>query len=59
MMRDFYHVGFEIRSCCDERTLRAKFAEALLALRLESAYDKNQLLVLYSANAPFGGTHAR
>jgi penicillin-binding protein 1C len=38
-----------------QRNFRAKVAEALLALRLESAYDKNQLLMLYAANAPFGG----
>ena len=39
----------------DDRTLAAKIAEALLALRLETAYDKNHLLMLYAANAPFGG----
>ncbi|HUQ12202.1 MAG TPA: penicillin-binding protein 1C [Steroidobacteraceae bacterium] len=39
----------------EERTLRAKLAEGLLALRLETAYDKQQLLSLYAANAPFGG----
>ena len=39
----------------DERSLRAKIVEMLLALRLEFAYDKNELLALYAANAPFGG----
>ncbi|MES1264682.1 MAG: transglycosylase domain-containing protein, partial [Variovorax sp.] len=39
----------------EDRTLRAKLAEALLALRLETAYDKRELLSLYAANAPFGG----
>ncbi len=29
--------------------------EALLALRLEMAYDKDQLLALYAGHAPFGG----
>jgi penicillin-binding protein 1C len=39
----------------DERTLRAKVVEMLLALRLECAFDKDELLSLYAANAPFGG----
>ncbi len=39
----------------DERTLRAKLAEAVLAVRLETAYDKDELLSLYAAHAPFGG----
>jgi penicillin-binding protein 1C len=38
-----------------DRTLHAKLAEAFLALRLETAYDKQELLALYAANAPFGG----
>jgi penicillin-binding protein 1C len=38
-----------------ERTLRAKLIETALALRLESAYDKDELLALYAGNAPFGG----
>jgi penicillin-binding protein 1C len=38
-----------------DRHLRAKLAEALLALRLEAAYDKDELLGLYAAHAPFGG----
>jgi penicillin-binding protein 1C len=37
------------------RSLRGKFGEMLLAQRLELAYDKDQLLALYAANAPFGG----
>lgn len=39
----------------DERTLRAKLAEAVLALRLETAYGKDELLALYAGHAPFGG----
>jgi penicillin-binding protein 1C len=39
----------------DERTLRAKLAETALALRLETAYDKDELLALYAGHAPFGG----
>lgn len=39
----------------EDRTLGAKVAEAMLALRLEAAYDKDELLSLYAANAPFGG----
>jgi penicillin-binding protein 1C len=39
----------------DERTLRAKLAETVLALRLETAYDKDELLALYAGHAPFGG----
>ena len=38
-----------------QRRLSAKLAEGLLALRLEAAYDKDGLLALYAANAPFGG----
>jgi penicillin-binding protein 1C len=37
------------------RTLGAKLCEALLALRLEASYDKDQILALYAAHAPFGG----
>jgi penicillin-binding protein 1C len=37
------------------RTLGAKLAEALLALRLEVRYDKDEILALYAAHAPFGG----
>jgi penicillin-binding protein 1C len=39
----------------EQRTIGAKLAEALLALRLETAYDKQQILSLYAAHAPFGG----
>ncbi|HET7810805.1 MAG TPA: penicillin-binding protein 1C, partial [Steroidobacteraceae bacterium] len=39
----------------DARDLGAKLAEAALALRLETAYDKDALLALYAAHAPFGG----
>lgn len=39
----------------NERSIGAKLAEAALALRLETAYDKDQILGLYAANAPFGG----
>jgi penicillin-binding protein 1C len=39
----------------DERSLRAKAIEMLLALRLEYSFDKDELLALYAANAPFGG----
>jgi penicillin-binding protein 1C len=38
-----------------DRTLRAKVVEMLLALRLERAYGKDELLAFYAANAPFGG----
>jgi len=37
------------------RSLGSKFSEAALALRLETAYDKDELLALYAAHAPFGG----
>ncbi len=37
------------------RNISAKVMEALLALRLETAYDKDQILGLYAAHAPFGG----
>jgi len=39
----------------DQRTLGAKLAEALLALRIETAYDKDEILALYAGHAPFGG----
>jgi penicillin-binding protein 1C len=39
----------------EQRTLVAKLDEALLALRLETAYDKDEILALYAAHAPFGG----
>jgi penicillin-binding protein 1C len=37
------------------RTLGAKLGEALLALRLEASYTKDEILALYAAHAPFGG----
>jgi len=37
------------------RSVGEKIGEALLALRLETHYEKAELLALYSANAPFGG----
>jgi penicillin-binding protein 1C len=43
------------RGDASARTLGAKLAETLLALRLEAAYDKDEILALYAANAPFGG----
>ena len=38
-----------------DRTLSRKLYEALLALRLEVAYSKQDLLALYASHAPFGG----
>jgi penicillin-binding protein 1C len=43
------------RQAADERTLRAKLIEAVLALRIETAYDKERVLALYAGHAPFGG----
>lgn len=37
------------------RTLREKLIEAVLALRLELRCDKDEILALYAAHAPFGG----
>ncbi|MBR1538791.1 MAG: penicillin-binding protein 1C, partial [Bacteroidales bacterium] len=37
------------------RTIREKMLEAALALRLEAYLDKEDILALYAANAPFGG----
>lgn len=37
------------------RTWWNKLIEVLIALRLEARYSKDELLALYSANAPFGG----
>jgi penicillin-binding protein 1C len=37
------------------RTLSEKLVEAVLALRLEAAQDKDAILSAYAANAPFGG----
>ncbi len=37
------------------RTVWEKLIEILLAIRLELAYDKEEILTLYAAHAPFGG----
>lgn len=37
------------------RTFAEKALEAMLALRLEAAHDKGEILALYAENAPFGG----
>lgn len=37
------------------RTIGQKALEALLALRIELRYTKDQILALFAANAPFGG----
>ncbi len=37
------------------RTLREKAIEALVALRLELSFGKDEILALYAAHAPFGG----
>jgi len=39
----------------DSRGLWDKSMEALLALRIEWSYDKDQILSLYAGHAPFGG----
>jgi penicillin-binding protein 1C len=36
------------------RTVWQKMIEIILALRLESKYSKNEILALYSSQAPFG-----
>ncbi|MCC6939293.1 MAG: penicillin-binding protein 1C [Flavobacteriales bacterium] len=38
-----------------DRTWWNKFVEVLIALRIELRYDKEEILMLYAANAPFGG----
>jgi penicillin-binding protein 1C len=38
-----------------KRTLLEKLIEAVRALRLESRYEKDQILALYASHAPFGG----
>lgn len=38
-----------------KRTYREKVMEALLALRIELRHDKNEILRLFAAHAPFGG----
>ena len=37
------------------RTVPEKLLEMLLALRLERAHDKSEILSMYASNAPFGG----
>lgn len=39
----------------DDRGVGDKLIEMLLALRLELAYEKSELLALYASHAPFGG----
>jgi len=39
----------------DQRDLSAKLVEALLALRIEVSYDKDEILAMYASHAPFGG----
>lgn len=38
-----------------DRVLGAKLADALLAVRLELAYSKDEIIALYASHAPFGG----
>ena len=38
----------------DSRSIWNKMKESILALRLECAYSKKEILALYSSNAPFG-----
>jgi penicillin-binding protein 1C len=38
-----------------KRTYREKLIELVIALRLESAFSKREILQLYASNAPFGG----
>ena len=38
-----------------KRSIGEKLIEAVLATRLEARYTKDEILVLYAANAPFGG----
>ena len=38
-----------------QRSLANKLAEALLALRIEASFSKDQILAMYTAHAPFGG----
>lgn len=38
-----------------DRTIPEKIIEIFLALRLEAGYSKDEILSLYSSNAPFGG----
>ena len=39
----------------ESRSIARKLVEALLALRLETAFSKHEILALYASNAPFGG----
>jgi penicillin-binding protein 1C len=39
----------------EQRGVRDKLVEMVLATRLELAYSKDEILALYAANAPFGG----
>ncbi len=39
----------------DSRTYHNKFRELIFALRLESLYSKDEILQLYTNNAPYGG----
>jgi penicillin-binding protein 1C len=39
----------------ERRDLSTKVGEALLALRIEASYDKEEILSLYAGHAPFGG----
>jgi penicillin-binding protein 1C len=38
-----------------QRNLSNKVAEALLALRIEASFSKDEILAMYAAHAPFGG----
>ena len=38
-----------------ERTIKQKLIEMILATRLEMSYTKDEILALYVSNAPFGG----
>ncbi|MCD7962445.1 MAG: penicillin-binding protein 1C [Rikenellaceae bacterium] len=38
-----------------KRSLAEKITEAILAVRLELSYSKNEILLMYASNAPFGG----
>lgn len=38
-----------------DRNIAQKLLEAIMAIRLELAYSKDEILSLYAANAPFGG----
>ena len=43
------------RAALIERNLTNKLAEALLALRIEASFSKDEILALYAGHAPFGG----